>query len=646
MGLGAGARERRSLSIGVVVPSLEREGGAERLALHCIRHWQERHLITLYSARSDEALLERHGVAASVARRTLASQLEPGATAGGLERRILEGVLLPRIWTQEIGEHDVYVGHQWPTHRIDRHPLVWYAHEGLRFAYDLRRERPSPLVEQELASLLEEDGALRADLRHETAYGLLRDLDASARPDRIVANSRLTAGELARAFGRSDVDVVYPGVELESALEPTWEDPCFLLVGSLLLHKRQRLAIEAISLIEGARLVVVGRGPRGPELARIAEGLGVADRVEIRSDVGDTELRQLRARCRGVVLTSVREPFGLVALEALAAGKPLVAVDEGGFTECVDASCALLVPPEPAALARALGRLAARPDEAERLGRAGRKLAQSFPWTRTALELEAILVEAVTAAGAREASPRPRDEAFPARPRIGVCLLADHGEGIARGRWRRPREDGRPPSMPRAGYYASHHESTLRRQLAEIEGCGFDFVVLAFGLTARGLDVYGAETLRQALALAPELGHAARFAVEIDVAGASDALLERALDWLAAVLARAPAALRPQGRPLVLLRGLPAGARAPERAALDLRTLPAAESGSLRWLAARDEARLARELHGAASDPSAELIVVASWNDHAGGDPIEPSRDHGDERLARLGALVREIRQP
>ncbi|MDQ2099328.1 MAG: hypothetical protein QQW96_16990 [Tychonema bourrellyi B0820] len=50
----------------------------------------------------------------------------------------LNGTLLPKLWQQEIGTHDLYHTHLWPCHLIDRHPMVWYPHEPPRMLEDLR----------------------------------------------------------------------------------------------------------------------------------------------------------------------------------------------------------------------------------------------------------------------------------------------------------------------------------------------------------------------------------------------------------------------------------------------------------------------------------------------------------------------------
>jgi len=630
------------LSLGVIVPDLSAGGGAERLALQCIARWQHRHRITLYSTDFDPRLLAAMGV--EVPCRTLSRSLTRGGHAGRTAR-LLDALVSPRIWDTELERHDVYLGHQWRSLRIPREPFVWYAHETDRHAYDLLRERNDRAVRHEMEALFTGHEPIAPDLHHPLLQGAMRQLDAGIAPACVVANSRYTATELERALGVSDARVVYPGVDTDGFDEPRFDEPFFLCVGSLQPIKRQRLAIEAVSLVPEARLLIVGRGRNGPELERMAARLGVGERVEIRSDVADDELRRLYARCRAVVFTPRNEPFGMVALEALAAGKPLVAVDQGGYTELVDASCALLVPPEPPALAAALRTLIERPDEARHLGEAGRKIAREWTWDRTAQELEAILHAAWRASRAEtRPEPTPRPGPQPARrPEIGVRLVVDYGEGAAEGAWREPRATD---EMPRAGHYAAHHESTLRRQLAEIERAGFDFVLLSLRLDDRHLSPYGALTLRHALELAPELGRAARFAVELATERTVPSLLAASLGWIADLLHGCEATFTLGGRPLVSLRGAPAPLVDEARAAHPgLAVWPAPEpdgQAALRTVSLAREPDLGPALAAALASPAPAAVIVSSWNDYAAAEFLEPTAREDDRRLeAARAALAR-----
>src|SRR5262249_44888879 len=135
----------------------------------------------------------------------------------------------------------------------------------------------------------------------------------------------------------------------------------------------------------------VGSGPEKEKLARIAEGMGLDNRVFFLHGLSNLEVKILFSRALGVVFTPVKEPFGIVALEAMAAGKPLIAVNEGGFTEVVDETCAMLVAPEPEEIAERMRRLRDNKDLARRMGEAGRERVQAYSWDRAAHDLIDII---------------------------------------------------------------------------------------------------------------------------------------------------------------------------------------------------------------------------------------------------------------
>lgn len=142
-----------------------------------------------------------------------------------------------------------------------------------------------------------------------------------------VANSRLTQQRIADFWGREST-VIHPPVDVERFTVGEPED-WFLWVGEMVAHKRTETAILAAQRA-GVRLKLVGTGP---EHARLAGTYDDAD-VEFLGRVDDDELASLYRRARAFVLPNVEE-FGIAAVEAQAAGRPVVAIDAGGATETV-----------------------------------------------------------------------------------------------------------------------------------------------------------------------------------------------------------------------------------------------------------------------------------------------------------------------
>lgn len=156
---------------------------------------------------------------------------------------------------------------------------------------------------------------------------------------------------------------------------PADHPPEILCVGRLCpadAYKGYDLLLRAFAALGpgagGPRLRFIGDGADRARLESLAAGLGVADRVTFSGRVDDATLRAAFARCRCFALPSTGEGFGLVYLEALAAGRPCVGVRAAAVPELVTPEVGCLAEPDnPAALAAALRDCLARPWDPLRL---------------------------------------------------------------------------------------------------------------------------------------------------------------------------------------------------------------------------------------------------------------------------------------
>jgi glycosyltransferase involved in cell wall biosynthesis len=170
---------------------------------------------------------------------------------------------------------------------------------------------------------------------------------------------------------------------IRSALGAGADDTVLLALAALVRRKGLDVLLKALALIAGQGLRpivwIAGDGPEGAALARQVERLGLGGNVRLlgrRSDAAD-----LLAACDVFVLPSRREGLGVSALEAMAAGRPVVASAVGGLSySVVEGRTGLLVPPEnPRALAAALARLLQDPELRSRLGAEGpKRVAEGF----------------------------------------------------------------------------------------------------------------------------------------------------------------------------------------------------------------------------------------------------------------------------
>jgi glycosyltransferase involved in cell wall biosynthesis len=166
------------------------------------------------------------------------------------------------------------------------------------------------------------------------------DVEASKRVTHYIAISRLSQERIAAAYGR-DATIVYPPVETHrfEPVSPGEAGDFLLVVTELLAHKHVDVALEAARRARRP-IKVVGAGPHARKLE--AE---YGETAEFLGRISDRELASLYARCLALVVPNVEE-FGITAVEAQAAGRPVVAVDAGGAQETVmNGSTGILVPP-------------------------------------------------------------------------------------------------------------------------------------------------------------------------------------------------------------------------------------------------------------------------------------------------------------
>ena len=248
--------------------------------------------------------------------------------------------------------------------------------------------------------------------------------------DVLTANTADEAAELRRHYAADprQIAVVPPGVDLHTfhpcnqpksraQLGIGQDDQVVLFVGRIQPLKAPDVLIRAVAELvrrdpgrwSRLRLILIGSpsGPQSPwaaSLAPLATDLGVADLVELRPHSPRSELFRWYCVSDVVGVPSYSESFGLVALEAQACGRPVVATDVGGLRHAVRAEqTGVLVPGhEPAEWADALARLLEDPGERVRMGANAAGHASRFSWDNTA----AATLAAYHTARSRTARPR------------------------------------------------------------------------------------------------------------------------------------------------------------------------------------------------------------------------------------------------
>ena len=162
------------------------------------------------------------------------------------------------------------------------------------------------------------------------------DFEVSQRPDILIANSKNVQDRI-KKFYRRDSAIIYPPVDVDKLYTAvhtlsTNKRAYFLSVGRLVRGKGVDVIVEACAKL-GLPLKVVGSGP---ELERLQNLSDRKQNVEFLGQVNDEELVRLYANAKATIVASEDEDFGIVPVESMACGTPVIAPKSGGFLETVD----------------------------------------------------------------------------------------------------------------------------------------------------------------------------------------------------------------------------------------------------------------------------------------------------------------------
>ena len=153
------------------------------------------------------------------------------------------------------------------------------------------------------------------------------DKASADRVDRYLANSQFVKKRIAKYY-RKDALVIHPPVNVNQFFiaKPEERQDYFLMVGRLIAYKRHDIAIEAFNRLK-LPLKIIGRGPEMKRLKKLA-----GPTIEFLGRVPEEDLPRYYAECRGFVFPQ-EEDFGIVAIEAMASGRPLIAYRGGDIVE-------------------------------------------------------------------------------------------------------------------------------------------------------------------------------------------------------------------------------------------------------------------------------------------------------------------------
>lgn len=198
---------------------------------------------------------------------------------------------------------------------------ICYCYTPMRYAWDLTHEY---LQESGL-----DKGLKSAFTRLFLHYLRGWDVHSSHRVDHFIAISHFVARRIRRAYGRK-ADVIYPPVNTDFFQLCEKKDHFYLAASRLVSYKKIDLIVEAFSEMPDRKLVVVGDGPDMDKIKAKAK-----KNVEIMGHQPDPILKGMYQKARAFVFAAV-EDFGIVPIEAMASGTPVIALNRGGAAETVE----------------------------------------------------------------------------------------------------------------------------------------------------------------------------------------------------------------------------------------------------------------------------------------------------------------------
>jgi glycosyltransferase involved in cell wall biosynthesis len=214
------------------------------------------------------------------------------------------------------------------------HPNIWYCHTPVRVFYDMY-----PVFLESLSFFSRWGFRIWSRIQRWFDQRSVRNID------RIIANSKNVQGRIKRIYNR-DAEVIYPPIDMSRFHSNGYGD-FWLAVNRIYPEKRIEIQLEVFRNLTEEKLIIAGGFATGDHASKYAMKLQkiLPKNVTLVGEVSEQELLDLYANCKGLICTAIDEDFGITPLEAMASGKPVIAVNEGGFRETVTPETGMLTEP-------------------------------------------------------------------------------------------------------------------------------------------------------------------------------------------------------------------------------------------------------------------------------------------------------------
>ena len=230
--------------------------------------------------------------------------------------------LFPKaIESFDLSAHDLIISSSWAVakgvKKSKEQLHVSYCHTPIRYAWDLYDEYTSNLSQPK-----------KFLVQKTLAYLRKWDLTTVDRVDYFIANSNFVRERIKKTYHR-EATVIYPPVDIDKfTLEKKKED-FYLTASRLVPYKKTRLIVEAFNQMPDKKLVVIGSGEEYDQIKVLAK-----ENIEILGYQADSVLIEHMQKAKAFIYAAI-EDFGIVPIEAMACGTPVIALNKGGTKETV-----------------------------------------------------------------------------------------------------------------------------------------------------------------------------------------------------------------------------------------------------------------------------------------------------------------------
>jgi len=225
------------------------------------------------------------------------------------------------IESLDVSGYDLIISSSWAVAKgikKNKNQLhICYCHTPIRYAWDLYDEYTSNLKQPKKF-------LVKQTLRYIRKW----DISTLDRVDYFVANSNFVRERIKRIYNR-DAKVIYPPIDIDKFSLCTQKDDFYLTVSRLVPYKKTRLIVEAFNEMPEKTLVVIGYGEEYEKIRKIAKS-----NIKVLGYQSDNVLIKYMQKAKAFVYAAI-EDFGIVPIEAMACGTPVIALNKGGTAETV-----------------------------------------------------------------------------------------------------------------------------------------------------------------------------------------------------------------------------------------------------------------------------------------------------------------------